>query len=574
MERFLNGESVRRQCRRLWLRLSFERLENRSLLSASTLAIGVTNVVPLATATVSSTVSPAAAHPGVTNPAVVGNTPSTIRSVYGFSQLTTFTTSTGSEPADGTGQTIAIVDAYNDPNIASDLAVFDRTFGIAAPPHFTVVSQTGSTTRLPTTNAAWDLETALDVQWAHAIAPGANILLVEATSDRWSDLLAAVNYAKNQPGVSVVSMSWGSSEYRVETATDGTFTTAVNHPVTFVTAAGDDGSPASYPATSPDVLSVGGTTLTIAGGNSYGSETTWSDTGGGVSMFEREPAFQDGAQNTGYRSGVDVAYDADPNTGFAVYDTINAGYGTGWIEIGGTSAGTPQWSALLAIANEGLAAAGKPALANAQARLYSLPANAFHDVTTGNNGTYAASPGYDAVTGLGTPVANVLIADLVGGVTGSPTGVSSLTPMASQSSNHFAGSAGATPRGVVETALTGLGIVPPASLPFRNASALSSSIMFMPSVAIEPIAKLIVDADAPQVIRLSGGDLNTDLTSAFSDDNDWLSDRCADGDVSVPSGRESDFDLPQQPTDSFAAQIAQPWEGEAPAEPFLTPSDA
>jgi subtilase family serine protease len=438
MERFLNGEPARR--RRLRLRLSFERLENRNLLSATAAAIGVPGAIPLVSALADSpSVSAAAAHSGVTNPTVVGNTPSTIRGVYGFNQLTTFSTSNGSEPADGTGQTIAIVDAYNDPNIVGDLAVFDSTFGIAPPPHLTVVSQTGS--KLPTTNAAWDVEIALDVEWAHAIAPGANILLVEATSDRWSDLLAAVDYAKNQSGVSVVSMSWGSTEYRVETATDATFTTAANHPVTFVTAAGDYGSPPSYPATSPNVLAVGGTTLTIAAGNAYGSETAWSDGGGGVSMYEKEPAFQDGAQNTGFRSGVDVAYDADPNTGFAVYDTINAGYGTGWIEIGGTSAGTPQWSALLAIADEGLAAAGKPALADAQARLYSLPANAFHDVTTGNNGTYAAGVGYDAVTGLGTPVANVLIADLVAGVTGSPTGVVTLR-MLQQTGNNGVGSSG------------------------------------------------------------------------------------------------------------------------------------
>ncbi len=474
MERFLNGESARRRR----LRLSFERLENRNLLSATTVAIGIPGVIPLESAVAdSSTVSPAAARLGVTNPTVVGYTPSTIRSVYGFSQLTTFSTSNGSEPADGAGQTIAIVDAYNDPNITSDLAVFDSTFGIAAPPHLTVESQTGSTTRLPTTNAAWDVEIALDVEWAHAIAPGANILLVEATSDRWSDLLTAVDYAKNQAGVSVVSMSWGSTEYRVEAATDATFTTAANHPVTFVTAAGDDGSPPSYPATSPNVLSVGGTTLTVAAGNSYGSETAWSDGGGGVSMYEKEPAFQDGAENTGFRSGVDVAYDADPNTGFAVYDTVNAGYGTGWIEIGGTSAGTPQWSALLAIADEGLAAAGKPALANAQARLYSLPANAFHDVTTGNNGTYAAGPGYDAVTGLGTPVANVLIADLVGGVTGSPTGLSSLSQLPAQSNNHSVGSSGATLRNAIVLGSAGLVDLPAAILPIRNAPDLSTAIV-------------------------------------------------------------------------------------------------
>ena len=163
--------------------------------------------------------------PSVTNTTIVGYTPSMIRAAYGFNQLSSFSTSGGgTEPANGAGQTIAIVDAYNDPNIRGDLAAFDAAFGIAAPPNFTLASQTGSTTRLPLTNAGWDTEIALDVEWAHAIAPGANILLVEATSDRWTDLLAAVNYAKSQPAVSVVSMSWGVSEYRIETATDSTLT--------------------------------------------------------------------------------------------------------------------------------------------------------------------------------------------------------------------------------------------------------------------------------------------------------------------------------------------------------------
>jgi len=406
-------------------------LEARNLLSGASLV-----ALPLAARTTAG----AGSSPPITNPTIVGYTPSQIRAAYGFDQLTTFSTSSGSEPANGAGQTIAIVDAYNDPNIGGDLAVFDAAFGIAAPPSFKIVSQTGST-RLPLGNPGWDTEISLDVEWAHAIAPGANILLVETTSDRWSDLIAGVDYAKNQPGVSVVSMSWDVSEYRIETATDSTFTTAANHPVTFVAASGDYGSPPEYPATSPNVLSVGGTTLNLAAGGGYGSETAWSGSGGGVSSIEKEPAYQEDAQNTGYRGNPDVAYDADPNTGVAVYDTIDDRYGTGWAEIGGTSAGAPQWSALLAIADEGLAAAGKPALAQAQARLYSLPANAFHDITSGGNGTYSAGTGYDAVTGLGSPVANVLINDLINGVTGSPTGVSNLGPDDFEFDARFAGNA-------------------------------------------------------------------------------------------------------------------------------------
>ena len=407
-------------------RLTFESLEPRNLLSAS----------PLIATPLSSRLS----GPAITNTTIVGYTPSMIRAAYGFNQLTAFSTSGGgTEPANGAGQTIAIVDAYNDPNITGDLAAFDAAFGIAAPPSFTIVSQTGSTSKLPVTNAGWDTEISLDVEWAHAIAPGAKILLVEATSDRWTDLLAAVNYAKSQPQVSVVSMSWGVSEYRLETATDSTFTTPANHPVSFVAAAGDWGAPPVYPAISPNVLGVGGTTLSLTAGGSYTSETAWTDGTGGVSMVEKEPGYQTGAQSTGDRVGPDAAYDADPNTGFAIYDTVNDGYGTGWTELGGTSAGAPQWAALLAIGDEGLAAAGKPAIANAQARVYSLPASAFHDIKTGNNGTYAAGVGYDAVTGLGTPIVNVLIPDLINGVTGSPTGVSSIKPLGRLGSGGFGG---------------------------------------------------------------------------------------------------------------------------------------
>ncbi len=474
-------------------RLAVECLEARNLLSATSLPSSLI-VSPFAARTAAGAGSTVA----ITNPTIVGYTPSQIRAAYGFDQLTTFATSSGSERANGAGQTIAIVDAYNDPNIAGDLAVFDQAFGIAAPPSFKIVSQTGST-RLPLGNPGWDTEISLDVEWAHAIAPGASILLVETTSDRWSDLIAGVDYAKVQPGVSVVSMSWDVSEYRIETATDSTFTTAANHPVTFVAASGDYGAPPEYPAISPNVLSVGGTTLNLAAGGGYGSETAWSGSGGGVSPIEKEPAYQDGAQNTGYRGNPDVAYDADPNTGFAVYDTIDDRYGTGWQEIGGTSAGAPQWSALLAIADEGLAAAGKPALAQAQARLYSLPANDFHDITRGGNGVYSAGTGYDAVTGLGSPVANVLISDLVNGVTGSPTGVSNLHP------HFFQFSPG-----------VGNAIYTVASPRFEPSGVLqmaaNSSIAMLQIIGAEPI-------DAPVTASRSTAPPDLQLTKSGSEDD-------------------------------------------------------
>ena len=160
----------------------------------------------------------------------------------------------------GAGQTIAIVDAYDDPTIATDLQTFDAQFGLPNPT-FTKVNQTGGT-QYPPTDPNWVIEIALDVEWAHAMAPGANILLVEANSDQLSDLLTAVNYASSQPGVSVVSMSWGCSEFAQETQLDSYFTTPAGHQgVTFVAATGDNAAPASWPATSPNVVAVGGTSL-------------------------------------------------------------------------------------------------------------------------------------------------------------------------------------------------------------------------------------------------------------------------------------------------------------------------
>ena len=132
-----------------------------------------------------------------------GLTPANMRSAYGINAI-----SFGGVSGTGAGQTIALVDAYNDPNITSDLASFDSYFGIAAPPSFTVESQTGSTTSLPAANSGWITEEALDVEWSHVIAPSANIILVEANSNSYSDLFTAVNWARNLPGVSVVSMSW------------------------------------------------------------------------------------------------------------------------------------------------------------------------------------------------------------------------------------------------------------------------------------------------------------------------------------------------------------------------------
>jgi hypothetical protein len=261
------------------------------------------------------------------------------------------------------------------------------------------------------------VEEALDVEWAHALAPGAGIILVECNTSNGNDLYQGVRTAAALPGVSVVAMSWGAGEYSGETQYDPDFTTPRGHQgVTFVAAAGDAGSPGLYPAYSPGVVAVGGTTLTIRGSDSYGAETAWSGSGGGRSTGEAEPAYQAGVQGLGMRTIPDVAFDADPGTGVSVADTYDDTHGTGpWQELGGTSLATPAWAAIFAIADQGRVARGASTLdgpSQALPALYALPTGDFHDITSGSNGGFAAGPGYDEVTGLGTPRADWVIADL------------------------------------------------------------------------------------------------------------------------------------------------------------------
>jgi subtilase family serine protease len=271
---------------------------------------------------------------------------------------------------------------------------------------------------LPASDSGWATEIALDVEWAHAIAPGANILLVEAKSAYDTDLDAALDYARNAPGVVVVSNSWGGSEYSTESSEDVHFTTPSGHAgVTFTVAAGDSGTGAEYPSSSPNVLSVGGTSLRLTSTNTWSSESVWSGGGGGASKYESVPSFQSGL-GLAKRGTPDVSYDADPNTGFAVYDTYG---GSGWGVVGGTSAGAPQWAALIAIADQGRALNGLGSLANAQSAIYSLSSADFHDVTAGSDGLYAAV-GYDLASGRGSPLADKVIADLVAYGSTSTTG--------------------------------------------------------------------------------------------------------------------------------------------------------
>ncbi len=368
-----------------------------------------------------------------------GITPSKLRHAYGIDGIS-FSGIVG----DGAGQTIAIIVAYHDPNIVSDLHQFDQTFGLADP-ILSVVNQDGGTS-LPDVDPVgpaghnWEVEEALDVEAVHAVAPAAKILVVECDDSFFDSLIQhGVNWARSQPDVSVISMSFGSldNEFGAETSLDPYLTTPQGHPgITFVSGTGDTGAnskPGGWPAYSPTVVAAGGTTLVTDSSNNYQVESGWSGSGGGVSQYEAQPPYQQGfvTQSTTQRTNPDVAWIA--GSGIAVYDSYNNGNDAPWSVIGGTSLATPLWGALFAIADQGRALAGAGPLDSSDLGpggtlplLYSLPDSSFHDITLGNNG-YPAGPGYDLVTGRGTPIANLLVPKLRSGFY-----VTSTTPVGTQ----------------------------------------------------------------------------------------------------------------------------------------------
>jgi subtilase family serine protease len=313
-----------------------------------------------------------------------GLSPATIKSVYGFS-----TSSTA-----GAGKTIAIVDAYNDPTAEADLATFSSAFGLPACTTangcFSKVSQTGSKTALPKTNSGWALEISLDVQWAHAIAPGAHVLLVEASSASTTNLMAAEDYARAH--AQYVSNSWGGPEFSGEKSYDSHL---AQSGVSFFVSSGDNGLPAEWPSSSPNVISVGGTTLNFSG-STFTSETGWVDGGGGCSTYETataaQAAFASYAQAScaGKRATPDVSLDADPASGVSVYDSTRYNGQAGWWVVGGTSASSPMWAARSADAG---------AVVNA-AYVYGNSIT-FRDITAGGN-TGGCLVGFDLCSGRGS----------------------------------------------------------------------------------------------------------------------------------------------------------------------------
>jgi subtilase family serine protease len=334
---------------------------------------------------------------------VVGLTPQQVRHAYGFDKVS----------SQGDGQVIALIEAFNHPQIEKDLGVFSQAFGLppctTANGCFTQVSVNGKNLG---TNTLWALEISLDVEWAHAMAPNARIILVQSPSGKLDDMLQGVDLAVRM-GADVVSMSWGAPEFAGEAAYDGHF---LAPGVIFVASSGDSGNPGFYPAASPFVTGVGGTSLNLDSNGNILSETAWSGSGGGISSLEPN-LFQSPFDGSAGRGIPDVAYNADPAMGFAVYDSTPYHGAGGWIQVGGTSAGPPQWSAIFAIANSMRASAGKSPLGFANIDLYKAAASAYasdyDDAKSGTNGTCgtvcSAGTGYDFVTGLGSPRAGNLI---------------------------------------------------------------------------------------------------------------------------------------------------------------------
>jgi len=325
----------------------------------------------------------------------------------------------------GKGEIIAIIDAYGSPTIVNDVNYFDNYFGLPKI-NLTVVQPFGKVSK----NGGWALETSLDVEWAHAMAPAASIVLIETPSASNTYLINdAINYAVNVTHANVVSTSWGEAESALTSSQlaqyISVFHYAATHGVILVGASGDNGANDStssptvdYPSADPNVVGAGGTTLILKGLSSttatYSSEYARNSSGGGISTYFPEPSYQSNAGISLSGRGVPgVSYDANPNTGVWIYDTTPYQGINGWGVVGGTSAAASQWAAIFADAQSihGFTNINGQNVHNLLYSIYSSSSysSAFHDITVGYNGCYYAGPGYDEVTGIGSPVVYELL---------------------------------------------------------------------------------------------------------------------------------------------------------------------
>jgi kumamolisin len=319
-----------------------------------------------------------------------GRSPASLRTVYNL-------------PGTGGAGVIALVDAYDDPNAEQDLGIFSAQFSL--PPCtsgngcFQKVYATGVK---PAAGCGWAQEADLDIEWAHAMAPEARIVLVEAASNSSTDLARAVNAAGSMvspggQGFGEISMSWGFSEYPGELSFDGNF----HQPgVVYVASSGDIGGQRNYPAASPYVVAAGGTTLSFNLAGEFISESAWINAGGGPSTYESRPAFQGSiVGRVGSKRGTpDVSFDADPNSGVAVYDSTPCGGVSGWLVFGGTSLSSPAVAGVINLASHFYASSDLELDV-----IYSnLGSTDFRDITLGRAGPFNATKGWDFASGVGS----------------------------------------------------------------------------------------------------------------------------------------------------------------------------
>ncbi len=344
-------------------------------------------------------------------------TPAEIRKAYDFNPLY-------ARGIDGAGTRIAIVDAFGSSSLSTDLATFDSLTGLP-PATVNLYFPDGAPKQK---NTGWALETSLDVEWAHSIAPAATIDLVVAFDANLNSIFDGIAFvASSLPADNVLSMSFGLSESQYPTTGSFTisafhqlFVTMTSHGTTPFASSGDTGASSccnvQYPSSDPLVVAVGGTSLTLNSDASYRSETTWSGSTAGSSIVFAKPSWQQGLGDS-MRDAVDVSYDADPNTGVLVV------FRNSLFQVGGTSAGAPQWAALVALAGQ----ANVAKFGSANSLLYK--AASFQDITTGSNGFFSATIGWDYPTGLGSPNANSTVKALTSSI-----------PLAIGSSLSFQGS--------------------------------------------------------------------------------------------------------------------------------------
>lgn len=328
-----------------------------------------------------------------------GYGPSDIAGAYGFDKIP--------DIGDGRGKTIAIVVAFGNPYVQKDLNYFCAAYGIPTTKVYiyypdSIVNPLAETV----TVNGWNMETNLDVQWTHAMAPGAKIALVVARSNFTKDLLKSVEFATNFVKADIVNMSWGGSPQSYENLYDYVFE---NSHVSYVASSGDVGNRVSWPSSSPYVTSVGGTSLVYdPRSKTILQEVAWTDGGGGISKYVPRPGYQVGFNTSSFRSTPDLSLVADPYTGVAIYLTDATNKTAGWYVVGGTSVSAPIMSALLARRTS----LGNAGTTRFNDKAYGVAGTAystyFRDITEGSTGE-SAHAGYDLATGLGCPIADQIV---------------------------------------------------------------------------------------------------------------------------------------------------------------------